>query len=90
MSVRVIFFHFYFFFHELFYNEKKGKCFDYIKIDWGGGARGGRISEFKASLFNYRVSSMTARATQRNPVSKQKKNKKKKQKPNKQKGFFKK
>jgi hypothetical protein len=31
--------------------------------------RGRRISEFKASLV-YRVSSRTARATQRNPVSK--------------------
>jgi hypothetical protein len=34
--------------------------------------RGRRISEFKASLV-YRVSSRTARATQRNPVSKRKK-----------------
>jgi hypothetical protein len=33
------------------------------------GGRGRRISEFKASLV-YRVSSRTARATQRNPVSK--------------------
>jgi hypothetical protein len=49
----------------------------------GGGARlqsqhsGGRgrwISEFKASLV-YRVSSRTARATQRNPISKIKKRK---------------
>jgi hypothetical protein len=31
--------------------------------------RGRRISEFEASLV-YKVSSMTARATQRNPVSK--------------------
>jgi hypothetical protein len=36
------------------------------------GGRGRRISEFKASLV-YRVSSRTARATQRNPVSKKKK-----------------
>jgi hypothetical protein len=34
--------------------------------------RGRRISEFQASLV-YRVSSRTARATQRNPVSKKKK-----------------
>jgi hypothetical protein len=33
------------------------------------GGRGRQISEFKASLV-YRVSSRTARATQRNPVSK--------------------
>jgi hypothetical protein len=33
------------------------------------GGRGRRISKFKASLV-YRVSSKTARATQRNPVSK--------------------
>jgi hypothetical protein len=33
------------------------------------GGRGRRISEFEASLV-YRVSSRTARATQRNPVSK--------------------
>jgi hypothetical protein len=38
------------------------------------GGRGRWISEFKASLV-YRVSSRTARATQRNPVSKKKKNK---------------
>jgi hypothetical protein len=41
------------------------------------GGRGRRISEFKARLV-YRVSSRTARATQRNPVSKKKKKKKKK------------
>jgi hypothetical protein len=35
------------------------------------GGRGRRISEFKASLV-YRVSSRTARAIQRNPVSKKK------------------
>jgi hypothetical protein len=44
------------------------------------GGRGRRISEFKASLV-YRVSSRTARAIQRNPVSK---NKNKKPKTNKQ------
>jgi hypothetical protein len=54
------------------------------------GGRGRRISEFEASLV-YKVSSRTARATQRNPVSKNKtknpktkqnktKNKKKKEK----------
>jgi hypothetical protein len=35
------------------------------------GSRGRRISEFEASLV-YKVSSRTARATQRNPVSKTK------------------
>jgi hypothetical protein len=39
------------------------------------GGRGRRISEFKASLV-YKVSSRTARATQRNPVSKNQKKKK--------------
>jgi hypothetical protein len=49
------------------------------------GGRGRWISEFKASLV-YRVSSRTARAIQRNPVSKKKKKKKKKKnKTNKQK-----
>jgi hypothetical protein len=44
----------------------------------GGRGRGRRISEFEASLV-YKVSSRTARATQRNPVSKkQKKTNKKK------------
>jgi hypothetical protein len=43
------------------------------------GGRGRWISEFEASLV-YRVSSRTARATQRNPVSK---NKEQKQKQNK-------
>jgi hypothetical protein len=38
------------------------------------GSRGRRISEFKPSLV-YRVSSRTARATQRNPVSKKQKTK---------------
>jgi hypothetical protein len=38
------------------------------------GGRGRRISEFEASLV-YRVSSRTARATQRNPVSKNQPNK---------------
>jgi hypothetical protein len=40
------------------------------------GGRGRRISEFEASLV-YKVSSRTARATQRNPVSKKIKNKNK-------------
>jgi hypothetical protein len=39
------------------------------------GGRGKWISEFEASLV-YKVSSRTARATQRNPVSKKKKKKK--------------
>jgi hypothetical protein len=46
------------------------------------GGRGRQISEFKASLV-YKLSSRTARAIQRNPVSKNKnknKNKKKKKK----------
>jgi hypothetical protein len=47
------------------------------------GGRGRWISEFKASLV-YRVSSRTARATQRNPVLKNK-NKNKKQKTRKKK-----
>jgi hypothetical protein len=38
------------------------------------GDRGRQSSEFEDSL-DYRVSSRTARATQRNPVSKQKQNK---------------
>jgi hypothetical protein len=38
------------------------------------GGRGKRISEFEASLI-YKVSSRTARATQRNPVSKKQTNK---------------
>jgi hypothetical protein len=38
------------------------------------GGRGRRISEFEASLV-YRVSSRTARATQKNPVSKKQKSK---------------
>jgi hypothetical protein len=48
------------------------------------GGRGRRISEFEASLV-YRVSSMTARDTQRNPVSKKKKKKTKKKQKQKQK-----
>jgi hypothetical protein len=46
------------------------------------GGKGRQISEFVSSLV-YKVSSRTARATQRNPVSKnQKKKKKKKKKKN--------
>jgi hypothetical protein len=41
------------------------------------GGRGRRISEFKVSLV-YKVSSRSARAIQRNPVSKNQKKKKKK------------
>jgi hypothetical protein len=44
------------------------------------GGRGRRISEFEASLV-YRVSSRTARATQRNPVSKKQKTKTKTKPP---------
>jgi hypothetical protein len=43
------------------------------------GGRGRQISEFEASLV-YRVISRTARAIQRNPVSKNQKKKKKKKK----------
>jgi hypothetical protein len=43
------------------------------------GGRGRQISEFEASLV-YKVSSRTARAIQRNPVSKNQKRKKKKKK----------
>jgi hypothetical protein len=48
------------------------------------GGRGRWISEFEASLV-YRVSSSTARATQRNPVSKKKRKKKRKEKKRKEK-----
>jgi hypothetical protein len=43
------------------------------------GGRGRRISEFEASLV-YKVSSRTARAIQRNPVSKKQKTNKKRKK----------
>jgi hypothetical protein len=42
------------------------------------GGRGGQISEFEASLV-YRVSSRTARATQRNPISKNQKKERKRE-----------
>jgi hypothetical protein len=48
------------------------------------GGRGRRISEFKASLV-YSLSSRTARATQRNPVSKKQTNKQKPKKKRKKK-----
>jgi hypothetical protein len=48
------------------------------------GGRGWQISEFEASLV-YRVSSRTASATQRNPVSEEKKKKKRKEKERKEK-----
>jgi hypothetical protein len=48
------------------------------------GGRGRWISEFEASLV-YKVSPRTARATQRNPVSKNQKKKKKKRKKKKRK-----
>jgi hypothetical protein len=54
------------------------------------GGRGRQISEFEANLV-YKVSSRTARAIQRNPVSKnqkkEKKKKKKKKKKEKKKNF---
>jgi hypothetical protein len=43
------------------------------------GGRGRQISEFEASLV-YKVSSRTAKATQRNPVSKKQTNKQQQQK----------
>jgi hypothetical protein len=52
------------------------------------GGRGRWISEFEASLV-YKVSSGTARATQRNPVSKKQKTKNKKTKQNKKAGTIK-
>jgi hypothetical protein len=48
------------------------------------GGRGRQISEFESSLV-YKVSSRTARAIQRNPVSKKQKKKKKKTKQTKNK-----
>jgi hypothetical protein len=48
------------------------------------GGRGRRISEFETSLV-YKVSSRTARAMQRNPVSKKQKKQKKKKKERKKK-----
>jgi hypothetical protein len=48
-----------------------------LKCSQHSGGRGRRTSEFKASLV-YKVSSRTARAIQRNPVSKNQKRKKKK------------
>jgi hypothetical protein len=48
------------------------------------GGRGRQISEFEASLV-YRVSSRSARATQRNPLRKTKQNKKTEQKTKKNK-----
>jgi hypothetical protein len=50
------------------------------------GGRGRQISEFEASL-DYRVSSRSASATQRNPVSKNQKKKKKKRKKKEKKDF---
>jgi hypothetical protein len=47
------------------------------------GGKGRQISDFKASLV-YRVSSRTARATQRNPVSKTKQTNKQNQKKKKE------
>jgi hypothetical protein len=51
------------------------------------GGRGRQISEFKASLV-YRVSSRTARTTQRNPVLKKQKTKNKNKKKNNNKSFL--
>jgi hypothetical protein len=48
------------------------------------GGRGRQISEFEASLV-YRVSSRTAKATQRNPISKNQKRKPKRKKREKRK-----
>jgi hypothetical protein len=51
------------------------------------GGRDRLISEFEASLV-YRVSSRTARATQRNPVSKKQKNRQAKERKEKYKLLF--
>jgi hypothetical protein len=51
------------------------------------GGRGRQISEFEASLV-YRVSSRTAGAIQRNPVSKNKKQKTKKKKKRERESLF--
>jgi hypothetical protein len=51
------------------------------------GGRGRRISEFEASLV-YRVGSRTARAIQRNPVSKNLKKKKRKEKEKEKHGSY--
>jgi hypothetical protein len=51
------------------------------------GGRGRQISEFAASLV-YKVSSRTARATQRNPVLKKKNNNKNKKQNNNNKRMF--
>jgi hypothetical protein len=74
--------------------EKKEKSIQYLKRKKKGGGkpglvahafnpntggRGRRISEFKASLV-YKVSSRTAKALQRNPVSKNQKKKRKEKK----------
>jgi hypothetical protein len=55
------------------YNRELGVVAHTFNPEHSGG-RGRRISEFEASLV-YRVSSRTARATQRNPVSEKKKKK---------------
>jgi hypothetical protein len=59
-------------------NKNTRRCWAVVVHDFNPsrGGRGRQISEFEDSLV-YRVSSKTARATQRNPVSKKKKKKKK-------------
>jgi hypothetical protein len=52
------------------------------------GGRDRQISEFQASLI-YKVSSRTVRATQRNPVSKEKKKRERRKKEKKRKLTFK-
>jgi hypothetical protein len=76
---------------KIFLKNPKGQNYIYLKSkNWPGmvahafksqhsGGRGRWISEFEASMV-YKVSSRTARATQRNPVSKNQKIKKKKKK----------
>jgi hypothetical protein len=56
---------------------RPGLQINIFKIYYFLGGRGRQISEFEASLV-YKVSSRTARAIQRNPVSKNKKTKNKK------------
>jgi hypothetical protein len=61
---------------ELLKNTKENSLDKFVKLSPQHlGGRGRRISEFKASLV-YKVSSRTARAIQRNPVSKKEKKKK--------------
>jgi hypothetical protein len=59
--------------HSVFKNTELAGCGGARLKSQHSGGRGRWISEFEASLV-YRVSSRITRATQRNPVSKKKKN----------------